>query len=655
MAYKQVQKIENQVPAADKKFGRYVLVDGHHMFVTNSAPGERIFIYKRNISGEWDYQGNVVSNTIDGSYPMASHGDYFVTVSGPTNKTLDIYYKDSFSSKLLTFSPTVETSSYGSSTSMSENYIVVGDQGDDSNTGSIYIYEKSGTDSWTAYSGNPLVASDGVDNDYFGSAVAIDGDESIIVGARGDSQGRGAAYVFKKDANTDLWEQSQKLVASDGLPNDRFGESLSASEGHFVVGASLKDSDTEVNVGAAYVFKHSTVWYEVDKLSGVGETTYEGNHFGESVSIDRNNIIVGSPNARNEKGVADIFAKDRSWGHLRKLVASDPTAGDNFGTGVSISGRFSVVGSPDFESATTGGAAYVYENPQVVLRLAQEFEVNSKFVPTKTSVHLKRVGKNVNNYWTLKNTEKTVIDATNFSTIDKEENIVIFDDTVAGFTGGGYMIMNEDNPSFDQKDQSIVNYPIRALNPDTYYIWIRCINTDNNNFNIEVLIDGKVTKTIGALIDNPSDGLEWRWVSTTIVIPDNREHILGIRIKENNVAIDKIYIDAENITPYTEGPDHTESPYLTTHMKVYDSLKGEPGVALYIYDYKNSITEVIQDDWYNFDIKVLDNTHGYLQSTDFSENYYLVMSTSGSSSSNFITWELVDNDEYTAPSSAIKF
>jgi hypothetical protein len=32
-----------------------------------------------------------------------------------------------------------------------------------------------------------------------------------------------------------------------------------------------------------------------------------------------------------------------------------------------------------------------------------------------------------------------------------------------------------------------------------------------------------------------------------------------------------------------------------------------------------------------------------------------VMSVSGSNTSNFIVWELVDNDEYNAPSSAIKF
>jgi len=90
-------------------------------------------------------------------------------------------------------------------------------------------------------------------------------------------------------------------------------------------------------------------------------------------------------------------------------------------------------------------------------------------------------------------------------------------------------------------------------------------------------------------------------------------------------------------------------------MKVYSSKNDEPNTSLYIYDYKNSITEVVQDDWYNFYVKVLDNTHGYTRASDFVGNYFLVMSVSGFSQENFIIWELVDNDEYQAPPSGIKF
>ncbi|KKL08892.1 hypothetical protein LCGC14_2571300, partial [marine sediment metagenome] len=61
-----------------------------------------------------------------------------------------------------------------------------------------YIYEKTGTNTWNAYANNPVTANVSNTGDYFGSGVATN-DESIIVGAYGDNQGRGAVYIFQKD------------------------------------------------------------------------------------------------------------------------------------------------------------------------------------------------------------------------------------------------------------------------------------------------------------------------------------------------------------------------------------------------------------------------------------------------------------------------
>jgi hypothetical protein len=649
MAYTQIQKILSRIATADDDFGKFVVVDGYHMVV--SSYNSEAVLYKRNIEGEWGFR-----TELSGEGVAIAMSNSFIALSDSNGSDVYVFDKDTSDGSILQTINEAGGVEFGNSIAIHEDYIVIADQAANTNTGEIFIYEKTGTNSWTAYANNPVTADVTNTQDFFGSAVAVT-DDSIIVGAMGDDNKKGAVYIFQKDVDTGVWEQTQKIFISDGSANDQFGESISASEDHFVAGASLKDSlSGDVNSGAAYVFKYSTSWYEVDKLVSVDETTPEEDRFGESVYINGDYIIVGSPAARSNKGVADVFYKKRSWGHLKKILGSDTAPDDNFGTSVSVSGRFIAVGSPNEDTAASNaGAVYIYEDPSVRLRLAQEFEVNGEFIPTKASTYLKRVGENTSDFWAIYNTQKTVIDATNFSTIDKKGNIVTFDDTILGFTGNGYMVMNEDNPSFSDIKKSVINYPIRAITPDTYDLWLRVINTISNTLEIEVLIDGNVSKTISTLIDNPSDGLEWSWINTTLVLPDNRDHTLGIRIKENNVAIDKIYIEVDSSTPYTEGPDLSAAPYLTAHMRVYDSLNGEPNSPIFVYDYKNSITEVIQDDWYNFDIKVLDDTHGYVTANDFSENYYLVMSVSGSNTSNFIVWELVDNDEYNAPSSAIKF
>ena len=82
-------------------------------------------------------------------------------------------------------------------------------------------------------------ASDGVEDDKFGSSVAVDGD-SIVVGARGVSTGtaswragdQGAAYVFYTRDGGDTYEQTDKLMGQY-----EFGAAVAMDGGSFVVGA----------------------------------------------------------------------------------------------------------------------------------------------------------------------------------------------------------------------------------------------------------------------------------------------------------------------------------------------------------------------------------------------------------------------------------
>jgi ribonuclease BN (tRNA processing enzyme) len=71
-----------------------------------------------------------------------------------------------------------------------------------------------------------LTASDGAEDDRFGYSVSISGD-TAIVGAFGDESYRSNAYVFVRSGTS--WTQQQKLTASDGASFDRFGYSVSIS------------------------------------------------------------------------------------------------------------------------------------------------------------------------------------------------------------------------------------------------------------------------------------------------------------------------------------------------------------------------------------------------------------------------------------------
>lgn len=75
-----------------------------------------------------------------------------------------------------------------------------------------------------------LLASDGAEGDFFGDAVSISGDVSIV-GAPGDRDNgtdSGSAYVYR--FNGFEWYEEAKLVPSDGAAGDFFGTSVAVDE-----------------------------------------------------------------------------------------------------------------------------------------------------------------------------------------------------------------------------------------------------------------------------------------------------------------------------------------------------------------------------------------------------------------------------------------
>ena len=148
---------------------------------------------------------------------------------------------------------------FGTSVAVVEDIIVVGAYSDDEdvddggiNFGSAYVFEFSGG-LWTEE--QKLTASDGDANDFFGTSVAIDGDV-IVVGA--DTEGEngfrsGAAYVYRRLDGL-VWTENDKLTASDGDNNDRFGHSVYVNGDVAVVGAYLDENDGS-SQGSAYAFE----------------------------------------------------------------------------------------------------------------------------------------------------------------------------------------------------------------------------------------------------------------------------------------------------------------------------------------------------------------------------------------------------------------
>jgi hypothetical protein len=223
-------------------------------------------------------------------------------------------------------------------------------------SGSAYVFVRSGT-TWSEQA--KLIASDAAEYQYFGSAVAIEGD-TVVVSAtdRGTrSTEPGSAYVFVRSGTG--WSEQAKLTASDASLGAGFGRSVAIAGDTVVVGTF-----DQVGAGAAYVFVRSgATWSEQAKLTASPAVARD--QFGFSVAIEGDNAVIGARNdnhAGRLSGAAYVFTRSgTTWSQQAKLTASDAAEYDYFGDAGAIAGDTVVVGaSENHENSVFYGSAYVF-------------------------------------------------------------------------------------------------------------------------------------------------------------------------------------------------------------------------------------------------------------------------------------------------------
>jgi hypothetical protein len=153
--------------------------------------------------------------------------------------------------------------------------------------------------------------------------------------------------------------QQQKLQASDGMPLDLFGLTVSLSaDGHTaLVGAPGR------TVGAAYVFvEHGGTWseqQELDSPAGSAEDTYG---LSVALSADGSTALVAAPTGgSNQAGIVYSYARQGGTYVLNgQMAPSDGAFSDEFGASVSLSGlgNVALIGAPIHNGYQ--GAAYVF-------------------------------------------------------------------------------------------------------------------------------------------------------------------------------------------------------------------------------------------------------------------------------------------------------
>ncbi len=333
-----------------------------------------------------DYYGNSVDVDGDlavvGAYyddnPGMNSGSAYVLARGAGDTWLQV-------AKL---SPTDGTSSagdwFGRSVAIDGDYIVVGAP-QEAGSGAVYVFHKGATSAtWTQVA--RLVDPTGVAGDQLGYSVAISGDY-IIAGAPNDEptgnpagNNDGSVSIYQRNLITSTWSLVRKRVATDAMPGDAYGSSVSIDGDYAAVGAPLDDyAGNKTNAGSVYVLENlANAWSEIAHQHA--SDYLKDDNYGTSVSISGANLLVGAPmndiSAKQNAGSVYILFQDEggpnAWGETEDLIADDFTAADQFGISVAVDGDVAVIGAHyDDVHGFHSGSAYIFDGSGGWLQVAK--------------------------------------------------------------------------------------------------------------------------------------------------------------------------------------------------------------------------------------------------------------------------------------------
>lgn len=250
--------------------------------------------------------------------------------------------------------------SFGSAVSISDNYAAIGAPVQSANqTASVYVYQKTDA-GWVI--DTTITPDSSFKSRRFGASLMLSGNYLIIGDYEHGRYHEGAAYIYKRD--DDSWKLQASLKGGTVTRNGDYGSSVAISNNYAVIGAkSENDANNKQNkkVGATYIYKREgTQWHHQMKLLATDSS--KGDNFGSSVAISGDYITIGSEKDDNATGSMYLFHNNMGlWTERVKFQPQDSLEQDFFGHALAISENYFVVGAFNKNAQlNNSGAAYIY-------------------------------------------------------------------------------------------------------------------------------------------------------------------------------------------------------------------------------------------------------------------------------------------------------
>lgn len=314
----------------------------------------------------------------------------YLAISIPAEEAVEVYHKIAgtwtYYSTLTAGEHGQVWDEFGASISVSNNKLVVGAPGSDDGAGAVYAFEfKDGT--WRESIPFKLQAinKNNEPTARFGEVVDLTGD-TLVVGAPQAFGGagevrRGAVYGFTYEPYRRNWRAHNVLVSPSPQADSGFGSAIAVENENFlVVGAPLQNvnqGSTVTGAGSVFVFARTvsgegsvTNWTPVSTVTHPNAA--EDMFFGKSVHYAGDRLIVGAPGLAGGGGAFYFYGRPDSLVLTQELSArsedaiiTDATVGTNDHQGTQVfsdpSRKIFLMSSPGNENT---GAVYVFEQTE---------------------------------------------------------------------------------------------------------------------------------------------------------------------------------------------------------------------------------------------------------------------------------------------------
>lgn len=185
----------------------------------------------------------------------------------------------------------------------------------------------------------------------FGRAIDVAGNKAVIAGAK-------ALYLYERRGST--WINTGRTILNS--ENAAFGENVELEQS-FIIARVVETQDGATLSSVVHVYKKNAYHVRNGKLEFDQSDSVHAlkriatikpqdgslsTSFGSDVAMDGRLLVVGAPDADTVSGSAYVYLHlGHRWLQIDRVMASDGTVGDGFGTSVAIRNAVIVVGAPN--------------------------------------------------------------------------------------------------------------------------------------------------------------------------------------------------------------------------------------------------------------------------------------------------------------------